>query len=144
LGLVAALEWYISGQAERAGLTIELVTDPLMPNLPADLNTTCFRIVQEALTNVLRHANARKVLVELRWHTTELELVIRDDGIGFNVSAARGVSLGLLGMQERAVLLNGQIKFISAPGAGTEIRAHFPLSPPVNLPQHVQGNRRRK
>lgn len=133
LGLVAALEWYVGRQAERAGLTIDLVTDPPETNLPADLNTTCFRIVQEALTNILRHAKAKKVLVDLRLYNGQLELVVRDDGIGFDVPAARqraarGASVGLLGMQERAILLKGQLQIKSARGHGTEIRAIFPLS----------------
>lgn len=125
-------------------MTIELVADPLENDIPPDLNTTCFRIVQEALTNILRHAAAKKVLVELRRHHAELELVIRDDGIGFDVSAARSASLGLLGMQERAVLLNGQLKINSKPGAGTEIRARFPLAPRVDPTQPAQRKRRRK
>lgn len=133
LGLVAALQWYMERQAERASLTIELAADPLENNLPADLKTTCFRVAQEALTNILRHATANVVQVELRRHTTELELVIRDDGIGFDVPAARqraarGASVGLLGMQERVHLLKGQLEIKSARGRGTEIRAHFPLS----------------
>jgi signal transduction histidine kinase len=144
LGLVAALQWYIGRQAQRAGLIIELIADPTETSLPAELNTTCFRIVQEALTNILRHARAKKVVVELRRHRADLELVIRDDGIGFDVSAVRGASLGLLGMQERVVLLSGQIKIKSKPGSGTEIRARFPLAPPVNSPHHAQGKRRRK
>ena len=133
LGLVAALEWYVGRQAERAGLAIELVADRLEENLPEDLNTTCFRIVQEALTNILRHAKAKKILVELRHSNGQLELVIRDDGIGFDLPAARqrarrGASLGLLGMQERVVLLNGHLQIKSARGRGTEIRARFPIS----------------
>lgn len=132
LGLVAALEWFVARQAERAGLTIAFTADNLEKSLPADLNTTCFRIVQEALTNILRHARAKEVLVTLRRETLELELVIRDDGIGFDVQAARqraarGASLGLLGMQERAQLLKGQLQIHSARGRGTEIRARFPL-----------------
>lgn len=132
LGLVAALEWYIARQTERTGLRIEFAADHLEPGLPENLNTACFRIVQESLTNILRHAHANKVAVELRRHPVELELVIRDDGVGFDVRAARqraahGMSLGLLGMQERALLLNGQLQIKSARGRGTEIRARFPL-----------------
>lgn len=149
LGLVAALQWYVSRLAERAGLTIELVADPLETSLPADINTTCFRIVQEALTNILRHARAKTVVVELRRHTVELELVIRDDGIGFDVQAARehsarGTSLGLLGMQERVLLLKGQLRVKSAPGVGTEIRARFPLALRVDPSLGAKGKKSRK
>lgn len=148
LGLVAALQWYMERQAERAGLTIELVADPLEFNLPADLKTTCFRIAQEALTNILRHARAQVVQVELRRHTAELELVIRDDGIGFDFPAARqraarGASVGLLGMQERVLLLKGQLEIKSVRGRGTEIRAHFPLST-VTAPHDPEKPKKRR
>lgn len=148
LGLVAALQWYLDRQAERAGVTINLVADPPKMNLPSDLTTTCFRIVQEALTNTLRHAKAKKVQVELRQHDAELELVIRDDGAGFNVvaarqRAARGKSLGLLGMQERVALLKGRVKIKSARGAGTEIRARFPLIP-TDRAKPARGRRKRR
>lgn len=133
LGLVAALQWYVDRQAERAGLTIQLRAKPAEMNIPAELKMTCFRIAQEALTNILRHAQAKVVRVEVRQRQAELELVIRDDGIGFDVEsarrrAARGASLGLHGMQERALLLKGQLDIKSTPGSGTEIRARFPLS----------------
>lgn len=133
LGLVEALQWYIDRQAERAGFTSILVAEPAEMNLPADLKSTCFRITQEALTNILRHAHAKKVRVELHQRETELELLIRDDGGGFNVKEARqraerGASLGLLGMQERVLLLHGQFHLESVPGMGTEIRARFPLT----------------
>lgn len=141
LGLVAALEWHISRQSERASMHIELVADPLEQSLPADLKTTCFRIVQEALTNVLRHSRAKHVWVELRLHKRQLELVIRDDGIGFDVSAVRGASLGLLGMQERVALMRERLHIKSAHGAGTEIRARFPLS--TVSATRAQGKRRK-
>jgi signal transduction histidine kinase len=148
LGLVAALQWYLDRQTERSGLTIDLVADPPKMNLPADLKTTCFRIVQEALTNTLRHAHAKKVQVELRQHDAELELVVRDDGAGFSVQAARqraahGESLGLLGMKERVLLLKGRIKIKSARGRGTEIRVRFPLFP-VDLAKPRAGGRTRR
>ena len=148
LGLVAALQWYLGRQAERAGLTLEFVADPQKLNLPADLKTTCFRVAQEALTNIMRHAHAHKVQVELRRRDTELELVIRDDGTGFNVPAARqraarGKSLGLLGMRERVRLLKGQFQIKSARGRGTEIRARFPLALAEQPKSHRAGSTRR-
>lgn len=132
LGLVAALQWYFDRQAKRAGLTIELAADSVERDLPADVKTTCFRISQEAITNILRHAQAKTVRVELRQRDASLELVIRDDGIGFDVVAARrlaaqGASLGLLGMEERVLLLRGRFKIKSGAGKGTEVRARFPL-----------------
>jgi signal transduction histidine kinase len=111
-----------------------LDADAIAPRLPPDLETTCFRVVQEALTNVLRHARARRVEVELRQGPGELRLAVRDDGVGFDVRAARrraarGASLGLLGIYERVQLVGGQIDIASGPGRGTEIRARFPTAP---------------
>lgn len=149
LGLVAALQWYIERQAERTDLTIELTADPQEVNLPEDLKTTCFRITQEAFTNILRHARAKTVQVELRQTATSMELVIRDDGIGFDVVAARkraaqGASLGLLGMQERVLLLKGQLQIKSARGHGTEIRAIFPPAPIGAGQTHLTQRKRRR
>jgi signal transduction histidine kinase len=133
LGLVAALRWYLDRQAQRVGYTAELIVDPPGIRASASLETACFRVVQEALTNIARHAQARNVRVELRRPRTELELLISDDGVGFDVAAARqraarGASLGLLGMQERVLLSGGKIEFVSTPGQGTRIVARLPLS----------------
>lgn len=131
-GLVPALEWYIERQVQRAGLRIEFNSEPAEILLPSGLETTCFRVVQIALTNVVRHARATQVLVELRNREQTLELVIRDNGIGFEVQAAldrasHGATLGLLSMEERIRLANGKLKITSAPGQGTVIWARFPL-----------------
>jgi signal transduction histidine kinase len=133
LGLVPALRWYVNRQAERAGFTAVFMADSLEVQLSPDLEMACFRVVQEALTNVARHARAQHVLVELRQRDTQLELTIRDDGVGFDVRsalerAAQGASLGLLGMDERVVLVGGKMEIESVPMHGTEIRAHFPLA----------------
>lgn len=131
-GLVPALEWYLERQAHRSGFSAEIVANPPEMRLPPNLETTCFRVVQIALTNVTRHADAKNVHVELRRHGTELDLVIRDDGVGFDVEtalerASRGATLGLLSMQERVRLAHGNVEIKSAPGHGTEIDARFPL-----------------
>ena len=131
-GLVPALEWYLERQAHRSGFSAEIIANPPEMRLPPNLETTCFRVVQIALTNVTRHADAKKVRVELLGHDTELELVIRDDGVGFDVEAAlehasRGATLGLLSMQERVRLARGNVEIKSAPGHGTEIHARFPI-----------------
>jgi signal transduction histidine kinase len=137
LGLIATLRWYIDRQAQQAGFVAELVTD-LRAHLHPDLETVCFRIVQEALTNVVRHAQAQRVYISLRQRNGELELVIRDNGVGFDARvaqkrAAHGASFGLLGMQERTQLVSGQIKIRSEPKRGTTIRARFPLIPSLSL-----------
>lgn len=132
LGLVAALRWFVDRQAERSGLIARFDADPSIGRLNPELETACFRIVQEALTNVIRHAQAKHVLVELRRHEAGLLLTIRDDGVGFDASAVQkntlpDVRLGLKGMEERALALGGRIEIESAPGRGTEVRARFPL-----------------
>jgi PAS domain S-box-containing protein len=134
LGLEAALRWYADRQIRRTGLAIHLDTNVAANRLPAELETVCFRVAQEALTNVARHAQARRVWIELQQRASAVELHIRDDGIGFDPKTARkraaqGASVGLLGMQERVELLGGQFTLESRPGQGTSIHAHFALSP---------------
>jgi signal transduction histidine kinase len=132
LGLVPALRWYVDRQAQHTGFIVQLVAESLPTRLPQDLEIACFRIAQEALTNVLRHAQAHQAQIELSQRDAALHLVIRDDGVGFNVHAAqqravRGESMGLLSMQERVLLAGGELEVISAPRRGTEIRVRFPL-----------------
>jgi len=132
LGLIVALRWYVDRQAQRSGFAAQFVADLLETRPRPDIETACFRVAQEALTNVARHARAQQVRVELRQRDTELHLLIRDDGKGFDVRtaqerAAQGASMGLLGMQERVWLVGGQIAIESAPAGGTEIRVRFPL-----------------
>ncbi|HXG19041.1 MAG TPA: cache domain-containing protein [Methylomirabilota bacterium] len=133
LGLVAALEWYIERQTQRTGIAVHFAAEPPELRLEPTLETVCFRVAQEALTNVARHAHARNAWVELRQRDADVHLVIRDDGVGFDSQAARakaagGASFGVLGMQERVELAGGQFDITSTPGQGTEIRARFPLS----------------
>jgi signal transduction histidine kinase len=128
LGLVPALRWYLDQQAQRAGLRVEFFADPAPERVDAATETACFRVAQEALTNVVRHARAETVNVELDRTPETLHLVVRDDGIGFDVATAQqGASLGLLGMRERVTLLGGEFDCKSAPGRGTEVHAFFPV-----------------
>lgn len=134
MGLEIALNWYLNRLAERAGWQPTLTARLKVDRLPAEIETVCFRIAQESLTNVLRHAQATAVQIELNQDDTDLELVIRDNGLGFDVAAARqkairGGSLGLLGISERVTLIRGQVTITSVPGQGTEIRARLPLQP---------------
>jgi PAS domain S-box-containing protein len=139
LGLVAALRWCAERQGERAGCTIHFVARSSGTLLPPELKNTCFRVAQEALTNVLRHAGARNVWLELQETDEELRLSVRDDGAGFDLQAARqrastGGAFGLLSMQERVELLGGRITIDTSPGRGTTIHVRFPLSPELPLP----------
>ncbi len=132
LGLIAALRWQIGRQAAASGIETEFQADELNDRLESALETACFRFVQEAMTNVVRHAEARHAWIEARRKDDRLRISVRDDGRGFDVAAAtreaiaRG-SLGLLGMQERVGLAGGRLNVSSRPGAGTTIVAEFPL-----------------
>jgi signal transduction histidine kinase len=132
LGLEPALEWLTHRQAELAGLKGEVWADTLEHRLDPVIETECFRVAQEALTNVVRHARANTVTVELRKEKGQLHLRVRDDGIGFDAAAVReksvrGASLGLLSMEERAVMAGGGLDFTSFPRWGCEVHAWFPL-----------------
>lgn len=133
LGLIPALRWFVDNKARQAGIVGEFVADPMEPRLTPERELVCFRLVQEALTNVLRHARARRVIVALSPRGGCLEVIIRDDGEGFDVAgaltaAAGGKTMGLLGMQERVTLVGGELEIRSARGGGSEIRGRFPLA----------------
>jgi signal transduction histidine kinase len=132
LGLEPALRWYTNRQAALAGLRAELRAAPFEQRLDPIIETECFRVAQEALTNVVKHAKARTVTVELTRNDEQLHLSVRDDGVGFDVAAVRaqavrGASLGLLSMEERATLAGGGLQYHSTSGQGTEVHAWFPL-----------------
>ena len=109
-------------------------------DVPSDLAIACFRAVQEALTNVIRHARAQHVWIELSQTDGALELAVRDDGVGFDAgktldqAPSRG-HLGLLGMKERVQILGGDIEVDSEPRRGTRIRISFPAGACVPAPQ---------
>ena len=132
LGLESALRWFTERQAALVGLKARFLADPLERRLDALVETGCFRVAQEALTNVVRHAKAKNVSVELHKEGRQIHLRVRDDGVGFDVGgvrekAERGVSLGLLSMEERAALAGGGLELKSDPKNGTEVHAWFPL-----------------
>ena len=121
--------------AARSGTRIELDIAPGVARTPHGLNTTVFRLVQEAVGNALRHARATVVRVTLRDEDGSLRLIVEDDGIGFDPaavssSARRGANLGLLGMTERVRSAGGTIEFESRPGAGARIIARIPFEHP--------------
>lgn len=132
LGLVPALRW-LAGQTEaRADLVVAFHAGAFAARLAPEIETACFRIAQEALTNIQRHANALQVEIELSRDSDTLLLRVRDDGCGFDPAAMRrraleGGSLGVLGMQERAMLIGGQLDILSAHGQGSSVRLRAPL-----------------
>jgi signal transduction histidine kinase len=119
--------------AQRTGIIAKTLTNGVEVGgrVPRELETACFRIVQEAQTNVARHAHATSVVVSLKRLQTALVLEIKDDGVGFDTSAHRrkplAITLGLRSMEERAMLAGGRLTIRSAPSQGTDIRAQFPL-----------------
>jgi PAS domain S-box-containing protein len=136
LGLEPALRWYTNRQAALVELKVGFQADGLEQRLDPVIETECFRVAQEALTNVVRHAQARHVTVDLHTKDNRLHLSVRDDGVGFDVAAVRdravlGASLGLLSMEERAALAGGGLEFRSTPGQGAEVLAWFPLKWPA-------------
>ncbi|HET6676383.1 MAG TPA: sensor histidine kinase, partial [Nitrospiraceae bacterium] len=130
LGLVPALRWYAGKQADRAGWTLQFHAGEIGSRPSPEVEIACFRLAQEALTNVARHAQAKYVDVRIERMGRGLLLTIRDDGIGFDVQSTRagasiGTSVGLSGMEERIHLAGGRIAIESTPGKGTELRATF-------------------
>jgi PAS domain S-box-containing protein len=133
LGLIPALRWYVTRQAARAGWALDFQTDDEIPALPESVQVACFRIAQEALTNVMRHAGAQRVSVSLRRSADRLDLEIRDDGVGIDLDRRRTTAghaggLGLIGMQERARFAGGEWTIESTPGHGTTVRARLPIN----------------
>ena len=139
LGLAPALRWLGNRQAERAGFVIQIDAEGAQERYPTDIETTCFRVAQEALTNITRYAQARHVAIVVERLGGILNLAISDDGVGFDLAAAReqaaqGRSLGLLSMQERVGLAGGKITIESAPGRGTAIDVELPIEPAGGRP----------
>ena len=132
LGLLAALQWQLNRQTERAGFKSRFFADEFPSRLHTDIETACFRIAQESLTNISRHAEAKNVELHLWVHQDDFVLSINDDGIGFDVDstftqAVRGATLGLLGMQERVKLLGGSFSITSKKGVGTTVQIQLPI-----------------
>jgi PAS domain S-box-containing protein len=132
LGLAAAIEWQASEFASRNGVHCEVSVPPVDLHLDGDRATATFRIFQECLTNVIRHAQAKSVRVALCQEDENILLVVEDDGIGFietGVSNTLG-SLGLLGMKERAQFCGGDVHISSSPGNGTTVTIRVPVDIP--------------
>jgi two-component system sensor histidine kinase UhpB len=130
LGLPAAVDWYLRGFGARSGVRVELLLDRMDDRLQAETEVTAYRIIQEALTNVARHAQAASCRVYLQRLPATVLVTIEDDGVGFQPDElgrrGRPRGLGLLGIQERATLLRGTLRIESRPGAGTRLTVELP------------------
>lgn len=132
LGLVPALRWYVNRQAERNGWILSLSLERI-ERIPTPIEVGCFRVVQEALTNIAKYAKAKTVDLTLCRQDQDITLIIRDDGVGFDVMLAKqralgGESIGLLGLEERVRLAGGSFIISSVPGEGTRLELCFPLT----------------
>lgn len=131
LGLLPAIRWFATHHVQPEGIAVRCEFEELPERLPPEVETALFRAVQEALSNVARHARAENVLVEASREGEELVLEVEDDGCGFepqDVSgeAPSGRGLGLMGIRERLELLGGSAHFDSAPGEGTRVVLRVP------------------
>lgn len=138
LGLLATLRWYAGEIKSRYGLPITIISNDHERKIPPNLRVVLFRIAQEAITNVVRHANASQVELSLSITKTQANLVVEDDGMGFDVQATLRAwggrpCWGLLGMMERANLVGGTCQIISTPGQGTQVKVS------VEIPEELSG-----
>ncbi|MCI0744985.1 MAG: response regulator [Verrucomicrobia subdivision 3 bacterium] len=144
LGLLAAIEWHAQEFQKRTRIKCEIVSELKETILDEDLNTAFFRIFQESLTNVARHANASRVDVRLWEEQDNLYMEIKDDGRGISEGELSNTrSIGLLGMRERAALLKGEVTITGAPDHGTTVRVRIPREQPVRTNENSYRRRPR-
>ena len=126
LGLIPAVQWQAREISRTKNIAVQVRADALPEDIPDEYKTCTYRIVQEALRNIVRHAKAKSVQIHLGQNGHNLLLTIQDDGQGFTPAREKGI--GLLGMEERVKHLRGSFQLESAPGTGTLIRVELPLS----------------
>lgn len=131
VGLRSALQAHLRGLRDGAGFTVDVDMDPVEHLLEADGKLCLYRIIQESLSNALRHSGADRARVTVRSEDGRVVAVVEDAGRGFAAGAVAGAGggLGLVGMQERAVMLGGRVLVDSTPGEGTRVRIELPTSP---------------
>jgi signal transduction histidine kinase len=129
-GLQAALEWHVRDFMKRYAIDVDLTIDGDVTTLPDKHRTCVYRIIQEALTNCARHAQARTITIALTTDGRQLDVVVRDDGVGFDPSHHR-TGLGLRGIDERVKELHGTMKIARDATRGTTLTVHLPLPVPL-------------
>ena len=132
LGLIPTLRWYANRFANRLVIDVKVEVSNLEGPLNAELETTLYRVVQEALTNIARHAQATNVRLRLAGGSSAVDLYVEDDGVGFDMTQVRkpgatNYGMGLFGMRERVLFMGGQFEIRSQPGHGTRLYIQVPL-----------------
>ena len=147
LGLLPALRWYIKEYQQKFSLTVNFQASGLKERLPTEIETVVYRIVQEALTNVARHAHAHTVLVRVAGDAETIQITICDDGRGFDTERhlrtfepGQEHGWGLVGMRERASLLGGTLQITSKPDHGTTIYTRLPIQAVHNFKETILPN----
>ncbi|MBV9617496.1 MAG: sensor histidine kinase [Ktedonobacteraceae bacterium] len=149
LGLLPALRWYVKEYQQKFSISVDLQVTGFKERLPAEMETALYRIVQESLTNVARHAHAHKVSILMKEDTDAVYATISDDGIGFDADQLQKIpgpgqehGWGLVGMHERARLLDGSLTIASHPESGTIVHVQMPrprlLPPPEESTTNAQ------
>lgn len=133
LGLFAAAAQLVADWSKKTNVEVDLQQLELAKRLPAAMETALYRVLQEALTNVAKHAAAGRVSVIFALQDEQLNLIVEDDGSGFDVTSVDAGRIGLLGMRERIAHLRGSLDIESAPGAGTTLIARLPLRSAVAI-----------
>jgi PAS domain S-box-containing protein len=127
LGILPAIEWLVDEFQKRNGIPCQVKVEDGDVDMEEDRSIVLFRILQESLTNISRHAKARNVEISLRRDTTHVRLDVKDDGLGFDAEAAgKKKTFGLLGMRERVIMLHGNLSITSVPGEGTQVSVSIP------------------
>ena len=129
LGIIAGLKVFCSEFAEQHKVTVDVAFEEVPAEIPPEVSLCVFRVLQEGLHNAMKHSGVRVFEVQLRGGDEQLQLLVRDEGAGFDVDGVRmRRGLGLLSMDERIRLVNGQLAIESRPGRGTSIHARVPVS----------------
>jgi signal transduction histidine kinase len=129
LGLVSTLEILVRDFSANSGIAAHCDLHPVQ--LQADAELVVYRLVQESITNITKYARAKNVWISLKPHNGQVEIVVRDDGVGFDTSVPQRSAYGLVGMRYRVEAEGGTLSLTSAPGQGTQIRVSLPESAPV-------------
>jgi PAS domain S-box-containing protein len=132
IGLAPAIRSMLNQAARATGITVNFIADSTLSRADGESEIACYRVATEAVTNVVRHAKAREITIEMHNADSAIQLVVRDNGTGFEMRRMERAPvrdrLGVIGMRERATAVGGSFEINSKPGMGTEVTAEFPLS----------------